>query len=146
MEFWQVALGLWAVLWAGQAAGTWLQMRHYQHVMRHVTGSWHDGFVGTGAARGWLGKGAIAIVVAGPDQTVRQVLLMEGRGVLAKFREHMAGRGTSLDALAAALGDGSRGRGQAVAGAVAQIRKVLASHATGDVGGNAGDAPVPLAA
>jgi len=131
MAFWQVALILLVVLWAGQAAGMWLQMRHYRDVMRTITQSWPDGYVGASAARGYFGKGVIAIVVASPDEQVRQVFLMEGRSVFAKFREQTQDRGVSLGSLATGdSGTATKGRRQAVAGAVAQIRAALSRRET----------------
>ena len=127
MPFWQESLGLLAVLWACQGAGSWVQMRHYGEVMRGVATAWPDGCVGASAARGTLGKGVVAIVVASPDAVVRQVFLMEGRSVFAKFREWPEARGRALAALASdGCGVGSRGRNKAIAGAIAQIDKALA--------------------
>lgn len=123
--FWQQGLILLAVLWACQAAGTWMQMRHYGQVMRGIAQSWPDGGVGSSAARGTFGRGVIAIVVASPDGIVRQVFLMEGRTVFAKFRlfDVGVGVGVGLAALADHVGQQSKGRRKAVAGAVSQIDK-----------------------
>lgn len=121
LSFWQQGLILLVVLWACQAAGTWMQMRHYGRVMRGIAQSWPDGFVGSGAARGTLGRGVVAIVVASPDDAVRQVFLMEGRSVFAKFRPFDIGDGTSVAAIADRVGQQSKGRRKAVAGAVSQI-------------------------
>ena len=119
--FWQQGLILLAALWACQAAGTWMQMRHYGRVMRGIAQSWPDGCVGSSAARATLGRGVVAIVVASPDHVVRQVLLMEGRSVFAKFHPLDIGQDTSLGALAERVGQQSKARRKAVAGAVAQI-------------------------
>ena len=127
MAVWQEMLLLFAALWAVQAAGTWRQMQHYRQVMGHISGHWPDGCVGASASRGMLGCGVVAIVVAGNDQDapVRQVLLMEGRSVFAKFREVPAAAGGALATLAsiADLAAGPRARQVAVAGAVAQITR-----------------------
>lgn len=125
LQFWQQGLLLLAVLWACQAAGTWMQMRHYGQVMRHIAQSWPDGCVGSSAARGTFGRGVVAIVVASPDAFVRQVLLMEGRSVFAKFHPVELGERTTFAALGERVGQQSRGRQKAVAGAVAQIVKRL---------------------
>jgi glucitol operon activator protein len=131
MRFWQEALILLAVLWACQAAGTWMQMRHYRNVMRQITQTWPDGCVGASAARGTFGKGVIAIIVASPDEVVRQVFLMEGRSVFAKFREFPAEAGNSLAALAAdGFATAHKGRQKALTGAIAQIRTALARRET----------------
>ena len=121
LQFWQQGLILLAVLWACQAAGTWMQMRHYGQVMRGIAQSWPDGCVGSSAARGTFGRGVVAIVVASPDHVVRQVFLMEGRSVFAKFHPVDVGAGVSLAALAERVGQQSKARQKAVAGAVSQI-------------------------
>jgi glucitol operon activator protein len=130
MRFWQEALGLLAVLWASQAFGSWAQMTRYRDVMQSVVREWPDGCVGVSAARSTFGKGVIAIVVASPDAIVRQVFLMEGRSVFAKFQEFSEGRGGSLATLATeALGAGPKGRQKALAGAVTQIKAALKRRA-----------------
>jgi glucitol operon activator protein len=152
MRFWQEALILLAVLWASQAAGTWMQMRHYRDVMRRITQSWPDGCVGASASRGTFGRGVLCIVVASPDATVRQVFLMEGRSVFAKFREIPALAGHSLATLPTdAFATAHKGRQKALTGAIAQITATLArgaaaaSHAqpaTGSTAPTAGATPL----
>lgn len=131
MALWQEMLLLFAALWAVQAAGTWRQMQHYRHVMGEISGHWPDGCVGASASRGTLGRGVVAIVVAGTDRDapVRQVLLMEGRSVFAKFREVPAAAGAALTNLTsiADLSTGPRARQTAVAGAVEQITRRLSA-------------------
>lgn len=122
MQFWQQGLIALAVLWACQSAGTWAQMRQYRRLMGGVAERWPDGYVGASAARGTFGRGVVALVVAGPDQRVREVFLMEGRSVFASFRCVPEAAGQALDAL---LGCGFAtahvGRQKALAGAVGQI-------------------------
>lgn len=132
MPFWQQSLLVLGLLWACQAAGTWMQMRHYQDVMRRITRGWPDGHVGASAARGTLGRGAVAIVVADPDHVVRQVFLMEGRSVFAKFREVPMAPGTPVDALdGGALSGGPKARRTAIAAAIKQIEtRATAAMAT----------------
>ena len=126
MQIWQEGLLAWAVLWAGQGAGTWMQMRHYPRAMRRIQQDWPDGYLGTGAARSTFGRGAIALVVASPDQRVRQVLLMEGRSVFASFRDCPEAVGLDLTALPeAAFATQRKGRRKALAGAVAQIQAAI---------------------
>ncbi len=86
MYFWQVGLLAFAVLWGLQIVGTALQMQHYRKTLDAISERWQDGFVGSGSARAQFGAGAIAIVVASPDMTARQVLVMRGRTVFAKFQ------------------------------------------------------------
>jgi glucitol operon activator protein len=128
VAFWQKGLIALAVLWALQAVGTWVQMRHYRTVMSDIAKSWPDGLMGASAVRGYLGKGVIAIVVATSDDIVRKVFVMEGRSVFAKFRECREDEGLTLTALATAgIAGQRRSRQKAIAGAIAQIRRVAAS-------------------
>jgi glucitol operon activator protein len=129
VTFWQKGLIALALLWALQAIGTWVQMRHYRVVMREIAQNWPDGLMGASAVRGYLGKGVIAIVVATRDETVRQVFVMEGRSVFAKFRELREMAGMTLTALAATEG-APRARHKAIAGAIVQIRRTASSAAT----------------
>ncbi len=132
MQLWQEGLLLLVVLWGCQAAGTWMQMRHYSAVMRRITETWPDGSVGASAARGTFGRGVIAIVVASPGLTVNQVLLMEGRSVFAKFREWPIEPGRPLASLADdEFAIAYKGRTKALAGAVKQIQATFSRNANG---------------
>ncbi len=130
MHFWQVGLLVFAVLWGLQIAGTAYQMKHYRTTLRAISERWNDGFVGSGNARARLGAGAIAIVVAAPDSTTRQVLVMRGRTVFAHFKPVLDMAGVPL----AALRDGSafshdRTRATAaIQAAVAQIDRVASER------------------
>ncbi len=134
VTLWEKGLIALAVLWALQAVGTWVQMRHYRAVMSDIANSWPDGLLGASAVRGYLGKGVIAVVVATSDEIVRKVLVMEGRSVFAKFAECREDEGLTLAALAAggagAAGTRSRSRQKAIAGAVEQIRRAAAASAS----------------
>ena len=126
MQLWQEGLLLLIVLWGCQAVGTWMQMRHYRVVMRQIAERWPRGCVGASAARGTFGRGVIAIVVAGPDTTVSQVFLMEGRSVFAKFREWPVEAGRTLATLAAdGFATAHKGRQKALTGAIQQIQATL---------------------
>ncbi len=128
MALWQKGLIALAFLWAMQAVGTWVQMRHYRAVMREIARDWPTGLMGASAVRGYLGKGVIAIVVATSDDIVRKVFVMEGRSVFAKFKECREDEGLTLTALAAAGTEGRRrNRQKAITGAIAQIRRAAAS-------------------
>ncbi len=125
MQWWQSALLLLALVWGLQAFGTWRQMRHYQEVMRGITGRWSDGFVAAGNARGAIGKGVILLLVVTPDEIVRRLLIMEGRSVFAKFRDFPEFEGRALASLEAdAFPAAERGRQQALAQAIAQVRRM----------------------
>ena len=65
MAIWQIGLLLLGAVWLLQAAGTWLQMRHYREVMSSIGGKWTDGYLGVGNARASLGRGRL-----GPQRRV----------------------------------------------------------------------------
>jgi glucitol operon activator protein len=124
MPLWQIGLILLVAVWLLQALGTWLQMRHYREVMGSIEGRWSDGFLGVGNARASLGRGVILMLVTGPDDTVRNLLVMEGRSVLAKFKPMDQFQGRTIGSL---MEDEAftaiRGRKQALEQAVQQIEK-----------------------
>lgn len=128
MAVWQLGLVLLGVVWVLQALGTWIQMRHYRRVMGGISRQWSDGYLGAGNARSALGKGVILILVVGPDDVVRRLLLMEGRSVFARFEPRPEFEGMRLQALRdrePAAGDakvfGSKGFKGALGQAVDQI-------------------------
>lgn len=124
MPIWQICLILLVIMWILQAVGTWLQMRHYRSVMRSIEGRWNDGYLGIGNARSSFGRGVILMVVVGPDETVRELLTMEGRSVLAKFRPLEEFRGRSLASLREDEAFNKvRGRAKALDQAIQQIEK-----------------------
>ena len=122
MALWQIGLLLLAAVWLLQAVGTWLQMRHYREVMGSIERRWTDGYMGVGNARASLGRGVILILVAAPDDTIRDLFVMEGRSVFAKFKrlDRFEGRGIG-SLLADETFTGMRGRKQALEQAVQQI-------------------------
>ncbi|MEH0296125.1 transcriptional regulator GutM [Agrobacterium sp. CCNWLW71] len=99
MAIWQWALLGLGVVWAVQALGVWRQMQHYTDVFKGITHQFNDGFVGAGHARGRFRKGAIAMVVIGPDLVVKRLLTMTGRSVFAKFQRNQQFEGMTLEAL-----------------------------------------------
>ena len=99
MAVWQFGLVLLGVVWALQALGTWIQMRHYRRVMGGISRQWSDGYLGAGNARSALGKGVILILVVGPDEIVRRLVLMEGRSIFARFEPRPEFEGMRLQAL-----------------------------------------------
>jgi glucitol operon activator protein len=101
MAIWQWALLSLGVVWAIQALGVWLQMRHYTDVFKGITNQFNDGFVGAGHARGRFRKGTIAMVVISPDQKVQRLLTMTGRSVFAKFQRNTEFEGITLPELKA---------------------------------------------
>ncbi|WP_342364259.1 transcriptional regulator GutM [Terrarubrum flagellatum] len=125
MAFWQTALIALAIVWGVQMVGVWLQMRHYRDIMGSISATWSDGRVGAGNARSLFGKGVILVLVVGPDDIVRRLLVMEGRSVFAKFKPLPEFEGRRLDSLRdSAFGENEKGRAQALAAAIAQIDRV----------------------
>lgn len=134
MAIWQWGMLLLAVVWALQALGVWLQMRHYSDVFKGITNKYGDGFVGAGNFRGRFRKGTIALVVVTPDLVVRRLLLMSGRSVFTKFKRYEQFEGMALGALRAdpaVLGEGEVGVTAAVTKAVEQIDRAIADPARG---------------
>lgn len=129
MAIWQWGLLLLAAVWALQALGVWLQMRHYSDVFKGITEKYQDGFVGAGNFRGRFQKGTIALVVVTPDLVIRRLLLMSGRTVFTKFRRHEEFEGMPLDQLRsnpAIMGEGELGVTAAVTRAIEQIDRARA--------------------
>jgi glucitol operon activator protein len=130
MPIWQIGLILLVVVWLLQALGTWLQMRHYRQVMAGIQERWSDGYLGVGNARASLGRGVILMLVVGPDDRIRDLLVMEGRSVLAKFKRLGEFDGCSLANLREDQGfNARRGRAQALEQAIQQIEKAKAGKA-----------------
>lgn len=122
---WTILIAAFGIVWALQIAGTAWQMKHYQAVLRDIIGRWKDGAVGVGNSRSRLGKGLILIVVVGPDEMTRDVWMMEGRSIFARFRQQPKYHGLSLEALVEAAPAGKAGQGfRAAAGlAIEQIKR-----------------------
>lgn len=130
MAIWQLGLILLALVWLLQAAGTWVQMRHYRAVMGGISRQWSDGHLGAGTSRSALGKGVVLILVVGPDDIVRKLMVMEGRSVFARFEPREGFEGLQLAALRdlkpAPSGPklaAARGFSRALAQAVEQIER-----------------------
>jgi glucitol operon activator protein len=130
MAWWEYALIAFAIAWVIQALGVWRQTRHYQSVFSDLRKNWSDGALGAGAAPAKFGKGAIAIVVVDPQQTVRAVRIMQGRSVFAKFEQRPEFEGVSVADLSAAIQAPGVDRplSSAIAQALAQIDKVASRH------------------
>jgi glucitol operon activator protein len=129
VQLWQIALIVLAIVWALQALGTFVQMRHYRDVMGAISRRRSDGYLGAGNARSTFGKGVILVLVVAPDAQVRRLLVMEGRSVLAKFKPLSEFEGRSLDELRAgkAFGETQKGREKALAMAIEQIDRARSS-------------------
>ncbi len=124
MQLWQIALAALVVAWMAQAAGTFIQMRHYRDVMRDVSDKWSDGFVGAGNARARFGRGVILLLVVSSDGLVRRLAVMEGRSVFAKFKIMHEFDGVPLTTVEhAPVFAARKGRALALSRAVEQIGK-----------------------
>ena len=126
MTWWQWALLALGLLWALQIVGTWVQMRHYQDVMTRVGGSYKDGFLGTGNAKGTVGRGMIVMLITAQDGTIRKALAMEGRTVLARFEEIPEYVGLPMETLADPdfFGPEQKARAKAFGRAIDQIKEI----------------------
>lgn len=126
MPLWQIALSGLIAAWALQALGTYVQMRHYGAVMGDASARWTDGFVGAGNARSRFGAGVIMLVVVGPDQVVRRLMVMRGRSVFARFNPVPDAEGCDLRALRTRTPFTDAMHGKALAIAAGQIEKAAA--------------------
>ena len=128
MPLWQIALAVLVVAWSAQALGTYVQMRHYSDVMGEVTGTWSDGYMGTGNARSALGAGVILMLIVGPDRLVRRVLIMQGRSVFARFKRVEELEGKPLAALDSSPALSSKGSRSALSIALSQVEKAASKE------------------
>jgi glucitol operon activator protein len=126
MAIWQIALLALGLAWIVQSIGVWLQVRHYQGTFSAVRKRWSDGRLGTGAAPARVGKGVIVILVVNSSNVVRQLLVMQGRSVFAKFRDYADFAGLSIGDLKERTKEGGidRGVAQAIAKAIEQIERL----------------------
>lgn len=96
---WQTVLGLLAIAWALQCAGTLVQVRRYRDAFRELSTTWSDGWMGVGKGGGALRGAALVLLVVGPDDRLRRVVTIRGRTVFARAErlDHLEGR--SVEAL-----------------------------------------------
>lgn len=87
MEFIRTALAMLLACWAVQAAGAWVQWRHYQLSVAGNRATWKRGFLGIGTFRRRFGFGAVAMVVASPDMRIDRLQVMQGLSVFARFKD-----------------------------------------------------------
>jgi glucitol operon activator protein len=122
MDYVRGALLALAVFWTLQLIGSWYQMRRYGDAVRDAARSWQGGFLGVGACKVRLGRGAVAIVVLSDDLHVRQFQSMSGFTVFSRFRLHDGFAGLSINDFAARLKTSRLRRSIAQAGADALER------------------------
>lgn len=144
---WTVLIAAFGIVWLLQIAGTAWQMKHYQAVMGDIIARWKDGAVGVGNSRSRFGKGLILIIVVSPDEIVRDVRLMEGRSIFARFRQQTQYHGLSLKSLVDNAPAGKAGKGfKAAAGRaleqIARAQNNAANSGTSTEGPDSKEAPL----
>ncbi|GAB2909351.1 hypothetical protein GCM10027093_54310 [Paraburkholderia jirisanensis] len=88
MDYVRGALLALAVFWALQLVGSWFQMRRCGDAIRDAARRSQSGYLGVGACKVTLGRGALAIVVLTEDLRIREFLSMSGITVFSRFRAH----------------------------------------------------------
>ena len=126
MEFTQQALLLLVLFWVLQIAGSWIQRRHYRDSMNAASGLWSDGFLGAGRSKPRFGSGAVAMLSVSPDLRVRQLRLMSGMTVFARFKPDASVQDWTVSQLAAHYAPGTRDTAiaKAIRAAIAQVEEV----------------------
>ncbi len=130
MSFTQSALILLVSCWSLQVAASWVQWSHYRRALTDATTQSSDGFLGMGQHRPKLGLGAIALLEAAPDGTVRRLQIMSGWSVFTRFVAQDAVTGWPLSRLSAEHAPGVRDdrRARAIRQAIEQIEAVRAAR------------------
>lgn len=82
-------------VWALQFLFMYPQTRHLRKELQRVREG--GGRIGIGAKRGWLGPGAMVILVGDDARMIHEARVMTGRTVLARFRSMDEVVGTSVD-------------------------------------------------
>jgi glucitol operon activator protein len=122
MDYVRGALLALAVFWALQLVGSWFQMRRCGDAIRDAARRSQSGYLGVGACKVTLGRGALAIVVLTDDLRVHEFLSMSGLTVLSRFRRHDGFAGLSIEAFIAQLAASRLRRSVALAAADALER------------------------
>ncbi len=121
----QQLLLLLTLFWAFQVAASWVQYRHYRGAMGQATRRWSDGYLGVGQSRRRLRGGVVALLEVDPALRVRQLQLMGGISIFARFKPQDGVEGLTLQQLAArADAGGHAARALALRQAIAQVEAV----------------------
>jgi glucitol operon activator protein len=125
MDYVRGALFALAVCWMLQVVGSWFQMRRYGDAVRDAARRWNAGFLGVGACKVKMGRGAIAIVVVSDDLRICQFSSLSALTVLGRFHQHEGFDGLSSDEFRARLADSRLRRSitQAAADALDRARQ-----------------------
>jgi glucitol operon activator protein len=125
MEFTRAALLLLLVVWGLQTMAAWVQWRNFQRSLHRALDTHRDGFLGIGKSRPPLGFGTVVLLVVDPQQRVRQLQVMSGVSVFARFRDLPEYQGIALGDLPSRLNGRSLPRRflEAVRGATTQIEQ-----------------------
>jgi len=122
MDYVRGALLALAVFWALQLVGSWFQMRRCGDAIRDAARRSQSGYLGVGACKVTLGRGALAIVVLTEDLRIREFLSMSGITVFSRFRAHDGFTDLSIDEFIARLAASRLRRSVALAAADALER------------------------
>lgn len=126
MEFTQNALLMLLLFWTLQVAGSWIQYRHYRNEMAAATGAWSDGFLGIGQSKPRFRAGAVALLTVTPDLRVRELRMMSGISVFARFKADPSVQNLALSELAERCAPASRDTAvaKAIRQAITQVEEV----------------------
>jgi len=122
MDYVRGALLALAVFWALQLVGSWFQMRRCGDSIRDAARRSHSGYLGVGACKVTLGRGALAIVVLTDDLRIHEFHSMSGLTVFSRFRRHDSFAGLSIEEFIARLAASRLRRSVALAAADALER------------------------
>ncbi|MCB6184333.1 hypothetical protein LIN78_12335 [Leeia sp. TBRC 13508] len=81
-----VAIAILIFAWLGQVVGAWFQWKNFHRVVSGIQQKWHDGHLGVGRFRKRFGFGCVSVLVVGSDQKVKELQLLKGVSVFAKFK------------------------------------------------------------
>lgn len=114
------------LFWGLQIVGSWMQWQHYHGALASIRRKWSDGFVGVGRFRKKFRFGCVAVVVVAPDMRIRELKLLRGISVFARFEEVQLRQGIELKQLPAKLEKEAYGEKclMAVKDAIKQIEEI----------------------
>lgn len=97
---WGWALAAFGMAWAVQAFLSIRQANHIRQAINDVKYSGGAGYLGLGVVRNRWGRGAYALVLAGPDGRVTSARLLNGVTVFARFHRDHRWEGRTAEELA----------------------------------------------
>jgi glucitol operon activator protein len=95
LDNWSRFILLLPLVWAIQFLFTYPQTRHLRKELARIREG--GGRTGMGAKRGWLGPGAMVILVGDEARRIKEARVMTGRTIFARFRSMDEVVGTSVD-------------------------------------------------